>query len=122
MCTFCRKVPETIKHLLCDCDEIQSLWEDFGRYILEEYNVKVNLQPQNILFNRVEKNQNSVVNFLCLIVKQYIYRQKCQSKWMHFQEVQGSFRKLESIEKYIAQKNNRLSKHALKWKKDEICV
>ena len=69
-----------------------------------------------VLWNRlVPNNSKHVKNFLCLVTKQYIYRQRCLGKSLQYQELLASIIKLRNIEKYIAMKNNRLSKHNKKW-------
>ena len=56
-----------------------------------------------------------IKNFLCLITKQYIYRQKCCGKKLEFFELRLIIYQLQNVEKYIAIKNNRLQKHLCKW-------
>ena len=58
-----------------------------------------------------------VENFLCLVTKQFVYRMRCMRKDLFVGALKKEFRKIESLEKYIAIKNNRLEKHYRKWEK-----
>ena len=115
LCTFCKKEPEEILHLLAHCPEVEGLWNSYIQYIDTKYGVKPICTPTNIILNRVVKKKNHVANFLCLIVKYYIYSQRCQRKSLHFPILKGLMISIENIEKYIALKNDRLSKHYRKW-------
>ena len=67
------------------------------------------------MFNHLIDKKNHVVNFLCLIVKQYIYRQRCLDKKLSWFECKGIISQVENIEKYIAIKNGKLNIHNRKW-------
>ena len=54
---------------------------------------------------------------MCLITKQYIYRQRCFGKELNFRELKGVIRNVENIEKYIAEKNDKVKTHEKKWPK-----
>ena len=116
LCTFCRREPETIIHLLYYCPEIKKLWEQIFIYIKERFNVsKLEISAATVINNKLIKGNPSAVNFVCLVVKQYIYRQRCQKKDICIYELKSYIRKIESIEKYIAVKNGKLNKHLKKW-------
>ena len=65
--------------------------------------------------NYIVRPKNHVVNFMCLILKQYIYRQRCFKKPLSFEELKMEFQRTENIEKYIAQKNDKMYRHEFKW-------
>ena len=114
VCSFCAKSKETLLHFFVLCPTAQCVWDKFRELLLSYSNCgDVNLTPKNIIFNTVSKKP--IVRFLCLIVKQYLYRQRCASKPINFTELKAHVRYLENIEKYVAIKNNRLSKHLQKW-------
>ena len=50
-----------------------------------------------------------------LIGKQYVYRQRCLKEPIQFQALKAQIFHIESIEKYIAIKNNRLRVHQKNW-------
>ena len=70
---------------------------------------------KTILLNTVSENARSVLNFVCLVVKQYLYVKRCAKMLPDIHELRTKIRSLEKIEKYIAIKNNKLAKHCKKW-------
>ena len=71
------------------------------------------LSNKNILFNQVSKL--GISNFICLIVKQYIYAQRCKAKQLCTQELKSIIVSTQNYKKYIAIKNGKLLKHNKKW-------
>ena len=116
-CSFCKKERETVIHLLVECEKVKSLWESVKEYIGQRFpGVKVVLTPTNILMNTIcQDNKAHVVNFLCLLVKQFVYRQRCMSKEIHLPMLLQHIKQTESIERYVAKKNGKESKHYSKW-------
>ena len=85
--------------------------------IISEYtsmDIGIRSKSYEIMFNDFS---DSLVNDICLIVKQYVYRQRCLHKPVSCHEVKYLIWKQESVEKYIAQKNHKLDKHVKKWRK-----
>ena len=68
-----------------------------------------------LITNQIVPGKYKIVNFLCLITKQYIYAKKCLGKFVHFTGIVQKFKLVQSMEKYIAIKNDRLSYHSKKW-------
>ena len=77
--------------------------------------VVMNINPKNIIFNTINNNPASIVNFACVYIKQYIYRKRCAQESLNLQEAMYSFKNIQSIEKYIAVKNGHLEKYQSKW-------
>ena len=117
-CSFCGTEKETILHMLIECDRVQDLWNSLFEYFKDKFkDVQVVLSSPNIILNRIAVNKKSshVLNFLCLVAKQYIYRQRCLNQSIHFPMLESIFRRIEFTEKYIATKNGKLLKHNVKW-------
>ena len=116
-CTFCNQEEESLLHLFCTCNQVKVLWENFRQYVEEKYQItSLNLNPSEIVLNKIFVPVRShVVNFLCLVTKQFIYRQRCQGNNLTFPVLRNIFRRIEGIEKYIAIKNGRIGKHIKKW-------
>ena len=116
LCTFCSDSRETITHLLWDCIVIKQLWKDVIDYICTRFHPKkLKVDVIAILQNSLVPRTDHVINFICLITKQYIYRQKCMKKPISMYELKANIARIESIEKYIAIKNGRLQQHNRKW-------
>ena len=117
LCSFCQQGRETYTHLFWECELVRKIWEQIERDIQSRYQIPVVLNAQNVIFNTITEQEYHVANFICLIVKQYIYRQKCLQKVLSIDELKAQIEKIERMEKYIATKNNKLNKHVTKWEK-----
>ena len=119
LCFFCNEERETIMHLMSSCSEVSLLWQQVKIWIEENFKTQIDLNPTKIIFNRLVQPKKHIANFICLLTKQYIYRQKCLKKPLHFQSLKAHLWKIENLEKYISIQRNRLSIHQLKWKREE---
>ena len=52
---------------------------------------------------------------LCIVVKQYVYRQRCLKKRLSPVEFSRYFFNFKNVEKYYAIKQNKLAKYMRKW-------
>ena len=76
LCSFCGKENETLIHLFTECGEVVNLWENVYTMLQEHYKVTdLVLNPANIILNEVSSVK--IANFMVLVAKQFIYRQKC---------------------------------------------
>ena len=115
LCTFCGQFSETTIHLLSQCSEVREIWTELNTYVKGRFNKEMELTDSNIICNCVVQPKNHVINFICLIFKQYVYRQRCSEQGLSFPAVKRLICKIESIEKYIAVKNNKSNVHERKW-------
>ena len=114
LCYYCNLDNETLVHLFIECPIIRQIWVEFKDYILGRYGFHCMIDVESIIFNRVI-DKFHVANFMCLIVKQYIYRQRCLRESIHFNALKLYINRIEGIEKYIAVKNDKVKKHNQKW-------
>ena len=117
-CSFCLKEKETIIHFFVQCDVTHRFLLAALRMIYEDYGINteaVVLSVKNVLFNSIVERSSHVLNFILLLAKQYLYRQRCQGKPINVYEFRSYYRRQESIEKYIAKKNGNMAKHVKKW-------
>ena len=61
-----------------------------------------------------------VANFIVLIAKQFIYRQRCLGEKVEFNHLRRIILSVENIEKYIAVKQGKIKIHAKKWNRKEL--
>ena len=118
LCSFCHKYPETLSHLFWYCSEVQMLWGETLRYIQERFGISSNnleINVESILINRLHQKGAHVVNFICLMVKQFIYSQRCLGNSISFAALKTKILQMENVEKYIATKNQRTVVHQKKW-------
>ena len=115
-CSFCKEQREDIMHMLYECVNVKKLWYQVAEFIEKEYAIKVELSVKNVLFNEIySKKKRHVANFICLITKQFIYRQRCLGGNLHFPVLKNNIGETQRIEKYIAMKNGKIAQHNRKW-------
>ena len=115
LCSFCKKQIETTQNLFFDCERVQAIWQELTSFIFSLYQEECTVTYKNVIFNEISTNKRLVINFMCLIVKQYVYKKRCTKKPLNFFEVKSLFKGIGSMEKYIATKNNKMNKHVNKW-------
>ena len=120
-CTFCLKHRETITHLLAECEVVQAkIWQKLKQEIASKYQIgDIDLRAENIILNSIAPKKKNVLNFMCLIAKQYIYRCRCQAKELSFESLKREIRQIECIEKYIAIRNGKKQIHDRKWEQNK---
>ena len=115
-CTYCKETKESIIHLFCECPIIKKVWEDLKTFLETRFCAnEIDLSASAIIKNRIVKVKSHVLNFVCLIVKQFIYGQRCLEKPISVHSIIGKINQIERIEKYIACKNNKQVIHVRKW-------
>ena len=116
LCSFCAEEDETIEHLMVSCRIVQALWSRVFNYIVERFKPEdLDISTTAIIMNQVSPYKRDAINFIVLVVKQFIYRQRCLRKDLDFPIVKAYILSIENVEKYIAVKNNRLATHEKKW-------
>ena len=116
LCTFCNQHKETYTHLFVLCDSVKHIWISLEQLMYEFNDKDINFNVNNVLFDTlVENDAKNVKNFLCIICKQYIYRQRCWSTPPIFEELKTIINSVKTTELYIARKNNHTSKWYKKW-------
>ena len=117
-CYFCEAEPETLTHLFIECPIVRQLWTKIFEYMEQKYDQfrSAKINSVNLIKSTVAQNKNSVINLLVLVVKQYIYRQRCLKETISFIGVKKLFQFIENTEKYIAIKNGKLEVHIKKWR------
>ena len=119
LCTFCGKYKETIVHLFIDCEVSKKLWDFVATYIFKRFDTVIQMTRSNIVWNCIASNKKSAINTLCLITKQFLYAQRCKKTIPDANCLKSIFDTYQSVEKYIATKNNKLDIYNEKWKHTE---
>ena len=118
LCSFCENSEESIIHLFVDCQKIKDFYVMVLEYINDKFHKNLNssiLTATNLIFNDFNLGRANVVEFIILLAKQYIYRTKCKGKSLSIYKFKYEVNLYKNIEKYIALKNDMLSRHIKKW-------
>ena len=115
LCTFCKEEKETILHIFCECRHTLALWKRVAYMLRDNYgDVDIELSPKSIITGNISKLK--VSKFICLLTKQFRYKQRCLKLTIDFPILKTHINRIENIEKYIAIKNDKLKLHLEKWK------
>ena len=115
-CFYCKQEPETFDHLFWSCEKIREFWECFKVFVDQKYGTDVKLTAYAVFFNVIfSSNANHITNFLCLVAKQVIYKQRCLKQNLTLSVFKNHLSIIENSEKYYAVKNQKLNKHLRKW-------
>ena len=117
LCSFCHQYKETVLHIMFECDIVRELWNSVKKYLIERFeNLSLVWTASAIVKNRIFLGkQNHASNFICLLTKQFIYKQRCLNSSLAFPILKAYIQKVENIEKYIAKKNGKSQIHMRKW-------
>ena len=85
MCSFCGLDKESHIHLWWECQRVEGLWKGVKKWCYE-VDPQCEFSYQNVILNDVSK-RNVAVNFIVLVTKQYIYRQKCLKKMLNTRQL-----------------------------------
>ena len=66
--------------------------------------------------NLINEAPDHVFNFFCLVVKQWLYVNRCFSNPINLFEIEKQIEKFRIYELYYAKKVNKLHLHIRKWK------
>ena len=115
LCVLCNSEIETINHLFVECSCVSLLWQQIESFILDSFGITITLMPRNKLWGCTTPKKQHTVNFILLVTRQYIYRQRCLKKKISFVALKNEILTLKKVEKYIALKNHKEKQYLRKW-------
>ena len=107
-CTFCKEETETVMHLLVGCKYVQALWSTLKRWLNYFCYIELEIKEEIIILNIYKGPFADMVNMIILVVKYYVYVQRCYGKQVQFCDVIGEITKYKKIEENIAKRTNML--------------
>ena len=96
------------------CEYSTRIWHSIKRE-MEKYDIEIEINCKNIMYNLVHLRRNFLPNFLVLYAKFYIFRCKCANTKPNVQELFKEFEEMYYIEYMNALYKQKLSKHYDKW-------
>ena len=118
VCSFCKREVESLEQLLYCCDVTKTFWEAFCSWLGE---FKINSHPftiTEILFGVFDVEDDWIIlNHLILIAKCYIYTCKLKKANPSLRVYKAKIRAVYQVEKKIATRRTKLTKHSGKWEK-----
>ena len=113
------KFPETLFHLFCECEKVNTLWDDLCFLINS-------VSGESFIFSDFEKmfgvtdfsEHDCCINFLFLCLKFYIHRCKFQQSNPNFVAFLNLLKIKKNSEYSIAKSKGKLGQHFKKWTLD----
>ena len=116
MCSFCDIHVESVLHLMVECDHVKVLWKKIADLCMDMFGMTISTTADKIIFNEICSNSKyRICNMICLITKQYVYRQRCQKKCLDFLELKRYIFNFRNCEKYYAIKDEKMRQFCSKW-------
>ena len=114
-CTYCKEEIETVMHFFIVCEKAKSWWCTIREYIKEKYEIVVQIDSQNIIFNTDHRDATHLANTIILIAKCYMYTKRCLQQDYRIEDFKKTVNQIQSFELYNAKKNRKTQKHYKKW-------
>ena len=114
-CFYCNVQLQTMLHLFVECTRVKTLWHNLECWIKYVFKCDIKLTPHLIIYNNYIGPYKAVFNSIILIVKQYIYSNKCLKIPINFREMLSKIYEAERIEARIVNNQMFYNKHYRKW-------
>ena len=117
LCEFCNMNVETNKHLFWECIHTQHFWAKLSMF-LQTNNMNLIFTYETISFGLIKFMQNpntKAKNYIILCAKYFIFLNKCRNTIPCINNFTYYLHKQIDIEKQIAQENDKLESHGIKW-------
>ena len=118
LCTFCKDAIENIPHLFWQCDISFKFWKDVLDHVLKK---KITLSMKDVILGIMDID-NSIYNFVILHAKYYIYSTRCNECKPDITAFKRRLKSIYTVEKMIADKNDRIEELCRKWNTVNIII
>ena len=115
LCYYCNLERETIVHLLAECENVLQFWKEIQVFIQQYFGLEIRIGAIDLIGGMAVDKVQHVANFIVLMGKQFIYRQRCLKGNLSIAVFKRLVLEVERIEKYIAVQNGRVALHNKKW-------
>ena len=112
-CEFCKRSTETMTHIFYDCDVVKPFLNYF--YELCAKCGEFNQSKEDFLFNLVIDNANSILNFVSVLLKQFLYVKRCTKECPRLPQFIAMVELYQNIEFSTARTKNTVDKHVRRW-------
>ena len=117
LCSWCGLQKENMQHFFYDCPISKLFWRNVCEFVKELTGVVIKPIYKEIASNAVTDNIRHLSNFIVLIAKQFMYRQRCLGLNLCYRSFRIFAFDIRNCEKFIAIKNNKLKCHEKKWRR-----
>ena len=112
LCSFCKDREENFSHFFLECTTTREIWDRLNIWSKGEIRIDC---IETIIANNVNEVVNHISNFVCLIVKQYLYSCRCTGKTPTYQGCVATIEKHYEIDRFESKEKNCQLKHRKRW-------
>lgn len=118
LCTFCNLENESMIHSLWECNEIQTLLQQFES-LLDVLFIPFAYNKETFLFGIVEQKCSKVDNEILIIIKQYMYKTRCLYQSLSINALINNIKDNYNVQKYNIsyQSENKIKMFEMEWRK-----
>ena len=120
-CNFCNAADETTVHILFECCKVKHLIEEIESICIEN-KVSYCMTKELFILNKICKPINHIINTATVIMKQFIYRCRCQCTTPNIRPWKHEIMSLYKIEMFNAKRDGNLSKMMKKWEPISVTI
>ena len=118
-CQFCQKITESMIHIFCECEKVQSFWKAVVKWVKYVCGIDMVLTNSLIIINKNSGKDKAFLDTILLIAKQYIYATKCLKENLNVNKMLNKVHDMYIIEKEVALQRSAKKRFNEKWKKYE---
>ena len=74
LCTLCKQEKKTYVHLFVYCRKVREMWLNLEKWFKSFSNENIEFRTDTVIANKLVDKKNHLFNFLCLLMKQFIYK------------------------------------------------
>lgn len=119
ICNICdNQIQDNIEHYFFYCPHTVNFWQFFKRWWYRFSNVDITLHALDIIFGVLNYNDDnilSLLNYLILAAKWYIYCRKKEQSCLLFHQYLVTVKMHVEVEKYIMYKNGKANEFHKQW-------
>ena len=114
---FLQSSPETVHHLLIECNHSQKIWHSLFEFITETSGVNIIPSKEEIILGMYNEDSDlsDFYNCILVIVKQYIYASRCLNKLPCLKVLIEKIKLERKLEYLLAIQNDKLHLWSRKW-------
>ena len=117
-CSFCSEQPESILHLLAECETVKTFWKEVKGWCQIKCRINLEVNDSNIILGITENaSDNLFANMIILLAKQHIYSSRVRKHHPSMKALERLIEYTYKIECEIALRNDSWYKHQVKWKR-----
>ena len=107
-------------HFFFECTVVRKIWNQVETFLNETFDLQVHFTLCTIVLNQILDVPCNIADFICLLVKVYLYQCRCKRNQPNFYEIEGYIAKCHLYERHHAYKTDKIKIHSKKWSQYKV--